>query len=510
MKRIEVFLLLVILVGAFLARLYHFNWPVADVHSWRQVDTSAVSRNFVKNGFDLLRPKFEDLSIAVSLKDNPKGYRFVEFPIYNVAQAGLFQLFGRFTLEEWGRLATIFSSLISAVFIYLLLAKYTNVRTGLIGAAFFSFIPFNVYYGRTILPDQSMVAASLAGTYFFALWIEESSKFPFRSETSKVQSSKLQFKIKNYLLFLIAIIFIASAFLLKPYALFFVLPMFYLVWNRFGFSVLKKWQVWLFFILAVIPLGLWRLWMNQPEFLPGIARNDWLLNGDHIRFKGAFFQWLFAERISRIILGYWGLPFLVLGILRKINKKENWFFFYFIISSLTYMAVIATGNVKHEYYQVLIMPTLAIFLAKGVDFIFEKIEIFNRWASYLMVIVGVAFMFAFGWYIIRDYYSIQHPNIILAGEAVDRLTSKDAKVVAPYSGDTTFLYYTNRQGWPVFDRSFKAFKKAGASHIAFADPTPEELNLESLFEPVVITPAYAIFDMTKPTAEGIIAQQKEN
>ncbi len=488
--------LFIILIGAFAVRLYRFDWPVADVHSWRQVDTSAVSRNFVKNGFDLLRPRFEDLSFAVSLKDNPQGYRFVEFPIYNAIQAGLFKLFGHFTLEEWGRLVTIFSCLTSIVFLYLLLAKYTSVRIGLIASFFFAFIPFNIYYGRTILPDQSMVAAILAGTYFFSNWIERQSQSPIRRTIFNSQ-------------FLIAAVLIATALLLKPYALFFTLPLVYLAWHQFGFGLFKKWQLWLLLILATLPLGLWRIWMSQKEFLPGVARNDWLFNGDHIRFKGAFFQWLFAERISRIVLGYWGLPFFVLGILRKINKKENWFFFYFIISSLVYMSVIATGNVKHEYYQILIVPTLAIFLAKGVDLIFEKIEIFNRWASYLTVTIGVAFMFAFGWYIIRDYYSIQHPNIVVAGQAIDALIPEDAKIVAPYGGDTTFLYYTNRQGWPVFDRSFKDFKKAGASYIAFADPTVEELNLKTLFKPVIITPIYAIFDMTQPTQEGLRAQEKD-
>src|SRR3990167_10248170 len=172
MKKFEALFLTIIIIGAFAVRLYHFNWPVADWHSWRQTDTSAVSRNFVKNGFDLLRPKFEDLSIAVSLIDNPQGYRFVEFPIYNAAQAGLFELFGKFTLEEWGRLITIFSCLASIVFIYLLLAKHASVRIGLIASFFFAFIPYNIYYGRTILPDQSMVAALLGGTYFFSKWID--------------------------------------------------------------------------------------------------------------------------------------------------------------------------------------------------------------------------------------------------------------------------------------------------------------------------------------------------
>jgi hypothetical protein len=497
MKKLNFFLLLVILIGAFAVRLYHFNWPVADWHSWRQVDTSAVSRNFIKNGFDLLHPKFEDLSFAAASFDfntkaaleNPKGYRFVEFPIYNTAQAGLFKLFGIFTLEQWGRLVAIFSCLLSIVFIYLLVRKYVNSRAGLFSAFFFAFIPYNIYFGRTILPDQSMAAAVLVGTYFFSNWIERSKFSIFNSQ------------------FLMAIIFIAAALLLKPYALFFTLPLIYLAWHKFGFKIFMKWQLWLFLVLATAPLGLWQVWMHQKEFLPGIARNDWLFNGNHIRFKGAFFQWLFADRISRLILGFWGLPFLVLGMFRRISKKENWFFFYFIFSSLIFMTVIATGNIQHDYYQILIMPTLAVFFGKGIDFIFEKTEIFNRYASFLIMIIGIIFMLAFGWYGVRDYYSIQHPNIILAGQAVDRLVPKDVKVIAPYGGDTTFLYYTNRQGWPVFDRSFKKFKEAGASYIAFADPTPEELNLQTLFKPVEITKNYAIFDMTKPTPEGIKAQQ---
>ena len=484
-------LLFLILLGALYVRLYKFSNPVADWHSWRQVDTSAVSRTFVQDGYDILRPKFPDLSKGVSLIDNPQGYRFVEFPIFNVAQAILYQKIGQLTLEEWGRVVTIFSSLMSIVFLYLLLKKYANSRTGLISAFFFAFIPYNIYYGRTILPDQSMVAALLAGIYFFSNWIE-----------------RPKFSILNFQ-FALAVIFTVLALLLKPYALFFSLPMLYLTWRQFGFGLLKKWQLWFFLIITTLPLIFWHEWMSQKEFIQGVPRNNWLFNGNGIRFKGAFFHWLFAERIGKIILGYWGLPFVILGILRKVNKKENLLFFSFIISSIIFMTVLATGNIQHDYYQVLIIPTLAIYFGRGVDLILEKKEIFNHWVSRLTATVSIVFMLAFGWFAVRDYYSIQHPNLIIAGKAVDSLTPKDSKVVAPYNGDTTLLYYANRKGWPVFDRSLKAFKKAGASHIVFADPTPQELHFETLFEPVIITPEYAIFDLTKPTLEGLKAQKND-
>src|SRR5258705_2824233 len=153
-KKIEFLILALILVLGFVVRLYRFNGPVADWHAWRQADTSAVSRNFVNNGFDLLYPRFDDLSnVPSGIHDNPQGYRFVEFPIYNILQAGGFMLFGHLTLEEWGRLVTIFSTLFSSVFIYLLVKKFNSRLPAIFAAFFYTFFPFTIYYGRTILPD---------------------------------------------------------------------------------------------------------------------------------------------------------------------------------------------------------------------------------------------------------------------------------------------------------------------------------------------------------------------
>ncbi len=480
-------LLFFILLGAFSVRLYHFNSSVLDWHSWRQADTSSVSRNFIKDGFDILHPRFDDLSNGVSLLDNPHGYRFVEFPIYNVLQAGFFRLFDFFTIEEWGRLVTIASSLGAITFLYLLARRYISARASFFAAFFYAFVPYSIYYGRTILPDQLMMMAMLAGIYFFDRWID---KKIFQASFS---SWRINFQ------FLLAVLFTAIAILIKPYVLFFSLPLIYIAWKKFGLNFLRRKDLWLFLFLSLAPFLLWRFWMQQyPE---GIPRNDWLFNGNHIRFKGAFFQWIFAERIAKLILGYWGLPLVILGVLRKNTQKEGWFFFTFIVSSLLYMLVLATGNVQHDYYQMLIIPTLAVFFGKGVDFLFSSTsEIYNRRIGFLLAIVSMVFMFMFGWYNIRDYYNINHPEIIEAGSAIDRLTPKNAKVIAVYGGDTTFLYYANRQGWPVFERSLKEFKKAGAGYIAFVNPTLEELNFGNYFVTLEKTKNYAIFDLTKPLA----------
>lgn len=448
MKKYVLFFFVIIFLGAFFVRLYKISEPLADWHSWRQSDTSAVTRNFVKNGIDLLHPRFDDLSNIPSGKDNPQGYRFVEFPIYNAVVASTFTLFDRFSIEIWGRLITIISSLFSLTFLYLLVKKYLGVRTGLLASFFFAFLPYNIYYSRTILPDPSMVMAILGGTYFFDKWIEKDQRWVY---------------------FILAVLFTAAAFLIKPFALFFTLPMVYLAYRKWGVQFMAKPTFWLFAFLTIVPLVLWRHWMQQ--FPEGIPVSDWLFNENNIRFKGAFFYWLFADRIGRLILGYWGVALLVFGIVKKTGKEEGLFFYSFVVSSLIYLSVLAGGNVKHDYYQILIVPTLAIFLAKGADFLLSPPkDYFSKILSPLLVVLCSFGMIMFSWYHVRDYFNINNPEIITAGKIVDTLTPKDAKVIALYGGDTAFLYQTNRQGWPSLTHTLPEMIKRGATHLAILSP----------------------------------------
>lgn len=466
MKKLEFLVLFLILIFAFLVRLYRFDNPIADWHSWRQADTSAVSRNFVKNGFDLLHPTYDDISNIPSGKDNPAGFRFVEFPIYNTFQAGLFDVFKNFTIEEWGRLISIFSSLLSAVFIFFIVKKHFNALTGLLAAFFFSFLPFSIYYGRTILPDEMMVTAILGGIYFFSLWIDKFETLNSKSETNS------KFKIKNYLLYFLAIIFTSSAFLLKPYALFFTLPIIYLAYKKFGFGFFKNWKLWLFVIITLLPFVFWRIWMTQ--FPEGIPASSWLFNGNGIRFRPAFFRWIFYERLTKLILGYFGVVLLLLGVLKMKKEKDYWFFISFIISSLLYLFIIATGNVQHDYYQILIVPTLAILLARGSVFILSKI--LNKYISTFLLAIIVAGSFYFSWYFVRDYFNINNWAMVDAGQKADEILPKDAKVIAPYNGDTSFLYQINRKGWPAFERSTEELVKMGATYAIIQSPTKSDFD----------------------------------
>ena len=475
MERLKIASLLIILLLGFVLRLYRFDNPIADWHAWRQADTSAVSRNFVTNGFDVLHPRFDDLSNVASGIDNPDGFRFVEFPIYNLFQAGLFKIVGIFTLEQWGRLVTIFASVISSVFIYLIMKKRFGFSAGFFSMFFFLFLPYNIYFSRVMLPDPSMVMASLGGIYFFQKWTE-----------------RKKFSIFNFQ-FSMSLIFTACAFLLKPYALFFTLPMIYLAYEKFGFSFIKKWQLWLFAILSIIPLVWWRTWMlSYPQ---GIPASDWLFNGNGIRFRPSFFYWIFYERLVKLILGFWGVIILAFAFLIKYKIKDFLFVLSFGLSSLVYVIVIATGNVQHDYYQILIIPSIAIILGLGASFLIGQKKTLKKYLYLAIFIISVSFGFAFSWNQVKDYFNINNRSIIAAGEAVDRLTSKNAKVLANYNGDTSFLYQTKRKGWASFEKGLEEMVQMGASYLILVNPTTADLEIGKIYKKVESTNQYVIFNL---------------
>ncbi len=468
-------LLIVILVGCFVFRLYRVNGPIADWHSWRQADTSSVSRTFVNEGYDVLHPKFDDISNVASKLDNPNGYRFVEFPIYNVLQAGLSQFVGILTLEEWGRMISIASSVLSTYILYKLVGKYTNKTAGLFTAYFYAFIPFSVYYGRTILPDPSMVSTSLLAIYLFDIYLKEQRN-------------------KHLLL---AGISAAISLLLKPYAVFFLLPLPVMAIYTYKLAIFKQWKVILVGILSVIPMILWRQWMLQ--FPEGIPTNQWLLNGNGIRFRPSFFRWIFYERVTKLILGYFLAPLLFIGIIRLFREKAFVFYGSIIAGAALYVTVFATGNVQHDYYQILILPSVVILLGIGADYLSHRIKVKRvpNFGIFMILFLSLVSM-GYSWMSVKEYFNINNRAIIVAGEAVDRLTPKDARVIALYNGDTSFLYQTKRKGWASQQKSLPEMIKLGASYLVITNPTGPDYNFSKEYQAVVSNKTFLLVDLKKP------------
>lgn len=477
MKKLYVFFVLFVVALTTVVRLYKINEPVADWHSFRQVDTASVAQFFVRNGIDILHPRYHDLSNIQSGKDNPKGWRMVELPLYQATAAVFFYGFPSWSVDIWLRLVTIASAAGTSLLIMLLVSSAMNPFTGILAGATYAILPYSIFYGRTILPET-----------FAVFWATLSVYVAYRITLVKKG---------DWWLLLVASMAGAIALLVKPTAGFLLLPVPYFIFRRYGFSINLFVRLIVYSVVCLAPFLWWRGWIAQ--FPEGIPVFEWLFNKGNIRFKGAWFQWLFAERVGKLMLGYWGLIPFGLGLIIPNGKKEGWFTHLLGFGGLLYLSVFAAGNVQHDYYQIILLPVVSIYVAKGFAFLWTE-KTFSAISRWSLSIVCLLFMFAFSWYTMRSFYWINRPEIIEAGGAADRLLPKNAKVIAPYNGDTTFLYQTKRQGWPLgFDIDEKI--TMGATHYVTVSPTDndfETMELAQKYTVLVRNDTYAIIDLTKP------------
>ncbi len=472
-KKINLILLTIILVLGLTLRLKGLSNPVADWHSWRQADTASVTREYLKQGISLTQPKYHDLSSIPSGQENPSGFRMVELPIYNLITATLYQnFFSSFNFEAFHRLVSITFSLGSAIYLYLLISSLSSSFLGLLSALFFSILPYNVFYGRTILPEVPLVFFTLAFSYhFFKLY----------------QTKKYSIKNPHYWL---SLVFFSLSLTLKPYSAVLLLTSAYLVLTQQKLKAFKLKSLYLFLILSFIPFILWRVWIqNFPEGIPSFM---WLLNGNNIRFKGSFFRWIFAKRIGELILGFWGIGILVSGLVEKGKSISYGYYLSWLSAIVIYLTIFATGNVQHDYYQIITIPIISVLLAKGTRFLLKLAK--KNPITYLVLGASIVFMLAFSWFEVRGLFNINHPEIVKAGQAVDRLLPANAKVIAPYQGDTAFLYQTNRTGWPI-GGSIEDKVEMGATHYVSVNQDDEANDLLDRCQVIEKTDQYLIIDL---------------
>ncbi|MEN8253616.1 MAG: phospholipid carrier-dependent glycosyltransferase [Patescibacteria group bacterium] len=486
-------LLLIIIIPGFLIRLHKINNPLADWHSWRQTDTASVSREFIKHDYSILEPHYQDLSNIPNGLSNIDGYRMVEFPIINYLIAQFIRSFPNLDLVLTSRLASIISSCFSILFLYGIVWKLSkNKLTSFFSAFVFAFLPYSVFYSRVILPEPFMITLQLLSLFSFIVWLEK------QKENIKYQISNI---IKHNFWILISLVSLSLALLLKPTTIFITPVFIILAFAYLGKKVFTTWQLYLF-PLSLLPTFAWRIWIQN--FPTGIPANRWLLNGNGIRLRPAWWRWLFADRLGRLILGYWGSIFVSLGLISKSKaisniqypiSKFDLFTITYAASMFLYLVIFATGNVQHDYYQIILIPIVSILFARGITFLLNLPKQLN----YKLITLSSVFIFIllslyFSYYEVKGYFNINNPSIVTAGKRIDQLTPNNAKIIAPYMGDTAFLFQTNRTGWPIGGEIEKKINM-GASYYVSTTYDNEVRELEKKYKVLEKTPEHIIIKL---------------
>ena len=476
------FLILFLITLATYLRLYRLDTPLADWHSFRQADTASVSREFIKHSYPIWEPHYQDHSNIASGLDNPQGYRMVEFPLVNYLVSQVIKLQPQLDLVVVSRSFSIGFSVLGLVSLYAFVYLLSKRRAlAFLSGFIFAALPYSVFYSRVILPEPAMLGTQLMSLWFFLAWLQQPSKK----------------KSKSHLLYLLSLLAFSVSLLLKPTAIFIVPVFIVLGIAHLGLrALISPWLIG-YALIGLAPLIGWRNWIRQ--FPEGIPASDWLLNGNGIRLRPAWWRWLFAERLAKLILGYWGVSLFFTGLISRIRTTYrrsslfDWITIVWAGSMFAYLVVFATGNVQHDYYQTLLIPIISILIARGIIWTSESLATrkFILWPA-LILVLGLTFFMS--WWEIRGYYDIQHPTIVTAGKRVDQLTPPDAKIIAPYQGDTAFLFQTNRTGWPIgFEIEDKI--ERGANYYVSINYDGETQELMEKYEVIEQTDDYVIIKL---------------
>lgn len=363
--------------------------------------------------------------------------------------------------------------MIGALGLYGLVRVLIGKKVAVVTLLYYCLLPYNIYYNRVVMPDPTFVSLSILSLYWCVMW---------------VRSEKTGYGLALMFTF-------ATAMLVKPYAIFMAIPLFYWVILNWGLSVFKRPLAYVVALGSFIPLALWRYhYALHPE---GSFASAWLLNGDGIRFKGAFFRWLIFDRLNRLIFATGGFALFVAGLLSSHLKKNTSLFFVWTLAILLYMTVFAKGNVNHDYYQLpIVAPGVSLIVIGAMSLINLGKNIWQKSLNTLIVASLLTLSLALGWFEVRGYFNINNPAIVEAGAKVDEITPKDAIVIAPYGGDPTFLYLTNRHGWPVGGDAEKRMAD-GATYYVTTSKEDEFARLKNQYTLVFENDAYAIIKLSK-------------
>ena len=450
---------LFLIVLAITIRIYNINSPIIGIHSWRQSDTAAMSRNFYENGFNFFYPQ-------IDWGGNSPGYCETEFPIYSFIVALVYRLFG--VSEFWGRLLSIIFFLVALYFLYKLLLKLLDKKIAFWSCLFFVMLPLNTYYSRTFQPESMLLMCSVIGIYYFTNWLD---------------SQKLQDLILSGT-------FVALASLIKVLPIIYLgIPLFYLAWTKFGIRVFSQISLWIYSIFILASVALWYYHAHQLFLEYGNTFGFWSGSTNRYDYNIILTLHFWTEILFRTAVRHFaifGFPIFILGLfINRKNQREYVLDIWLISVILTWILVPVTSLV-HEYYQLPFMLPGVVFIGKACSHYWDKNtqKINNKNRKALVLCLCLTLTASSTIYIIDYMFKerIDKSAVLQLSQQVKQNTEAESLIISSTGSDPTLLYLSHRKGWlinhsDVTEEYILSRAKFGAKYLVGSFNFVESYNL---------------------------------
>ena len=430
--------LLLILILAFITRLYGLSAPPWDYHNWRQTVTLMVARNFARHGFALLHPQV--LWIAHTQPSDP-SYFSAEFSFQSVIAAFMYKLFGE--SEAIPRLVVIAFSLSGIYFLYRLVRRHAGPLAACLAAFIYSMLPFHLFFGRVFMPDVPALSLAIGALDFLDRWVD----YP------------------NWRMLIGAAVLAALALLQKLTVAFIALPALYLFWLVYGKHLVVRLQPYVFATVTFLPSIIWYGHAMSLARQSGFAMQPYRV-GSHLElWSNASFlrqvQSALVEAFSPI-----GLLLVVLGVFWNAGGRTVWICRLWLAGAGATLILIPELLPENHYYLSLLLPGAAGLAALGLTRLTP-----NRYAYLLLAIVLVLYSVGAVYSATPFYIADRWPWEL--GRLLNSLTAPNDLIITESGGSPNILYYADRRGWMLsrtYDLAFiERLVTAGARYYAALD-----------------------------------------
>ncbi len=407
-----------IILGLALAlRLVQVDAPIIGEHAWRQSDTASMARHFLRGGFHILHPQ-------VQWGGDGSGEIGSELPLYPFLVALLQRVAGP---HDWiGRgLAALFS-VASIAYLYALARVHASERSARWAAFFLALLPLSVFFGRAVMGESLMLAASVGGIFHFSAWTRTGRGRHFAASA----------------------LLTAIACLVKPTALFAAFPLGWLAFSRFGIGALRRPALWCWAALVLAPVAAWFAHAHAIEEQSGLTVGIWGKLGDPaLVMRGAYWKRVLLDRFAQHHLTWLGFGVFAIGLALPRRHPGERLFDVWLLGMLVFLVLVAPGLYLHSYYELPLLYPAAVTMGRVYEHWFDA-DTPRAPATLALgaVALGIAIWSALLLHLlyVREDPATS-PDLALAAR-VAAATRPDERVLLA-DRDPTVLYLADRHGW---------------------------------------------------------------
>lgn len=410
-------LVLATLALALALRLFQLDAPLIGEHSWRQTDTASMARHFERGGHRFLHPQ-------IQWGGDGSGEIASELPLYPFLVALLQSALGP---HDWiGRLLAALFSVASIAYLYALARDFAGERSARWAAFFLAVLPLSVFFGRAVMGESLMLAASVGGIFHFSRWTRAGSRRDFAASA----------------------LLTAIACGVKGTALFAVFPLGWLAFSRFGLRALRTPSLWLYAALVLAPLVAWYAHAHAIEQRTGLTVGIFSKLGDaDLVLRGAYWERVLLDRFAQHQLTWLGFGLFAIGLVLPRRQPGERLFDVWLLGMLAYLVVVAPGNYLHSYYLLPLLYPAAVTMARVYDRGFDAAT--PRAPATLALGIVALGIVVWSALLLRPLYAREDPatspDFALAAR-IAAATRPDERVLLA-DRDPTVLYLADRHGW---------------------------------------------------------------